>query len=112
MTPIHSLEQLRERISSHAMVLVYLSRPDCSVCTALRPAITGIIDEIPEAESWYVDLDAFPEAAGAYSIFAVPGVLVFVDGRETIREARFVHTEELAARLARLRELRFSGAEA
>lgn len=110
MTAIDSLDQLAERIASHPMVLVYLSRPDCSVCTALKPAVSAMIDDVPEAESWYVDLDRFPEAAGTYSIFAVPGILLFVDGRESIREARFVHTEELGGRIARLRELRFTEA--
>lgn len=108
MTEITSLEELQNRLSEEPFVLTYFSRPDCGVCTALKPKVREMIAELPEATSYYVNLDLFPEAAGTYSIFTIPGILLFVDGKETIREARYVSAPELEHQMNRLYDLKFS----
>ena len=108
MTDISSVEELQRRLADEPFVLTYFSRPDCGVCTALKPKVREMIDELPEATSYYVNLDALPEAAGTYSIFTIPGILLFVDGKETIREARYVSATDLEQQMHRLYDLRFS----
>ena len=109
MTDVQSLDELKQIITTRPFVLAYFSRPDCGVCTALKPKVSQMVDALDEAEAWYVNLDEMPEAAGAYSIFTIPGILLFVDGRETIREARYVSASDLEQSMQRLYSLRFSG---
>lgn len=107
MKSVSSLDELAGIIAAEPFVLVYLSRPECGVCVALRPKITELIARYRHAVAWYVDLDALPEAAGQHEIFTIPGILVFVDGKETIREARYISVDDLESRLDRLHGLRF-----
>ncbi len=81
--------------------LLYLSRPACGVCIALIPKIEKLIKEFIGMEARYIDLDEFPEAAGKFSIFTIPGILIFVKGKETIRKARYVSIDELHDEIGR-----------
>jgi thioredoxin-like negative regulator of GroEL len=108
MTDVTSLEHLKQVITDQPFVVAYFSRPDCGVCTALKPKVTEIVANLPEANAYYVNLDEMPDAAGEYSIFTIPGIVLFVDGRETIREARYVSADDLESKMHRLHSLRFS----
>lgn len=107
MTDIASLDELRSIIAEKPFVLAYFSRPECGVCVALKPKVREMVEALEGAEFHYVNLDQYPEAAGEYSIFTIPGILLFVDGKETIREARYVSAEELRQKMQRLHALRF-----
>ncbi len=108
MIEITSLDDLHRRIKEEPYLLAYFSRPDCGVCTALKPKVSGMVSAFPMATSYYVNLDVLPEAAGDFSIFTIPGILVFVDGKETIREARYVSAPDLEEKMTRLYNLKFS----
>lgn len=90
---------------SAEMVVLYFSRPDCGVCDALRPRIEGMLEDYPKVDSWFVDLDAHPEPAGQFSIFTIPAVVLFVQGRETVRYARYLSVDEVEASVARYYDL-------
>jgi len=90
------------------MRLVYLSRPSCGVCVAIKGKILEIIGKYRELEGVYVNMDEIPESAGEFSIFTIPGILLYVDGRETIREARYVSIEELEEKITRLYNMIYS----
>jgi len=101
MKNLNSIFEINEFISSGDMRLLYLSRPDCGVCQALIPKIKDMILGFPDLDGRYIDLDQLPEAAGNYSIFTIPGILVFIQGKETIRKARYVSVEELKTEIER-----------
>jgi thioredoxin-like negative regulator of GroEL len=108
MIEVTSLEQLKQLIAEKPFVVAYFSRPDCGVCTALKPKVAEMVAHLSEARAYYVNLDEMPEAAGEFSIFTIPGIVLFVDGRETIREARYVSVDDLESQMHRLHSLRFS----
>lgn len=110
MNEIASFDELTALIERTPFLVAYFSRPDCGVCTALKPKIRDIVAGHDRAHFQYVNLDAVPEAAAQHSIFTIPGILVFVDGKETIREARYIDTETFAQQVARLYGLRFEDA--
>lgn len=88
MKDVASLEEIQSHIKSDVMVLAYISRPSCGVCTALKPKIIEMLGEYPEITSYYVNLDDILEAAGEYSVFTLPGIIVFVDGKESNHEEK------------------------
>lgn len=108
MINVTSLDELKHLIADKPFLVAYFSRPDCGVCTALKPKVNDMVAELPDAEAYYVNLDEIPEAAGEYSIFTIPGIVLFVDGRETIREARYVSADNLESQMQRLHSLRFT----
>ncbi|GIN93410.1 thioredoxin-like protein YdfQ [Siminovitchia terrae] len=101
---VHSLEEIQTTINESKLTLLYISRPDCSVCHGLLPQVKELLYEFPSVVSIHVDADEIPEIAGEYSIFTVPVVLVFVEGKEMIRKARFVPIGELRKQLEKVAE--------
>lgn len=105
MKNIKIISEIDTFTTSGDMRMLYLSRPDCGVCAALIPKVEEMIKEFPEMEARYIDLDKLPEAAGKFSIFTIPGILVFIRGKETIRKARYVSIDELRDEIARYHDL-------
>lgn len=105
MVEYDSLDEVRDFIKSGRMRLVYLSRPDCGVCAAVKAKVIGILEKYAGLEGTYVNMDKIPESAGEYSVFTIPGILLFIDGKEMIREARYVSVEELESRIGRFHSM-------
>jgi thioredoxin 1 len=100
--------ELQGRIQNEQAVLFYFSYPDCGVCKSLKPKIAALVAEhFPKLRMYYVDIEAIPEAAGQLSVFTVPAVLVFFQGKELIREARNFGIQELGGKIDRYYSLLF-----
>jgi len=103
-----TLEEIHEFIESGRIRLLYLSRPECGVCTAIKPKVIDIIREYPEMEGTYINLDTIPASAGEFSIFTIPGILVYIDGKEMIREARYISIDDITSRIDRFYVMMYS----
>lgn len=99
-----TLEQVNEFVEHNELAFLYFTTPSCSVCHGLQPQIEKMLQQYPEIKAAHIDSTVVPEAAGQYSVFAAPVLLLFVDGKEYIREARIVHTEQLNAQFSRIYE--------
>ncbi|MCA1064283.1 thioredoxin family protein [Rossellomorea sp. AcN35-11] len=102
MEEAHSLESIHASLAQEKMVLLYISRQNCSVCHALLPQVKGMLERFQHVSSIHADADEIPEIAGEFSIFTVPVIIVFVNGKEMFRKARFVPIEELHTQMSRL----------
>jgi thiol-disulfide isomerase/thioredoxin len=98
----HTLEAIKHTVEKEKMVLLYISRQNCSVCHALLPQVEEVLKKYPSISAVHADADEIPEIAGEYSIFTVPVLIVFVEGKEMMRKARFVPIDELDSGLSRL----------
>ncbi len=86
---LESLGQLDQLLQEHTGLLLYFSTPQCNVCKVLRPKLTALFEEhYPEICHCYVDITVVPEISGQYSVFAVPTILLFLEGREFVRKSR------------------------
>ncbi len=101
MKQVETLIEIDEFLKSSDIALLYLSRPDCNVCKSLLPKVEGMLKDFPEIKSRYVDLDSIPEASGRFSIFTIPAILLYIRGKETIREARYISVEALRSSIER-----------
>ena len=99
---------LRTRIAELPALLVYYSTPSCGVCTVLRPKVEQLLsDRYPKISFLYVDTEESPEAAAQESIFAVPTIVVYFNGREQIRLSRHFGVGELEREISRPYNLLF-----
>ena len=110
MKKLEDSSQLDDIISADGMTLFYLSRPDCGVCTAIKPKVQSLLEEFPQMDAYDIDLDEMPILAGRFEVFTIPAVLVYAQKREFIREARYFSIEELGRKIERYYELLFSPA--
>jgi len=97
-----TLEQLQQTIKEEVGVLLYFSGENCNVCHALRPKFKEMFDaEFPQIKQIYLDAHENGEISAHYSVFSVPTMLVFLDGREFVREGRAVSLYKLTEQLER-----------
>lgn len=97
-----SLDQLNQQLTEHPGLLLYFSTPQCNVCKVLRPKLTALFEaHYPEIHNCYVDTTVTPEISGQYSVFAVPTIILFLDGKEFVRKSRNFSPAELIEEVRR-----------
>ncbi|MDK2599419.1 thioredoxin family protein [Bacillus stercoris] len=105
MTALHSLDSIDHFIKQHQFSFIYISKYYCTVCHAVLPQLRIVLDQFPNIKLGHVNADDVAEVAGKFSVFTVPVLLLFIDGTEYLREARFVHFEQLEQKLDRVYRL-------
>jgi len=97
-----SFDSFIEISKSNKAICFYLSTPDCNVCKVLKPKVIEMVEsDFPEMSFCYVDLNEAKEISGQLSVFSVPTILVYFEGKETIRASRNMHLEELREQIER-----------
>ena len=99
---ITSLEEFNGVIKTNKGVLFYFSHEECNVCKVLKPKIYNLLlNKFPRIKMYYSNTFFYPEIAAQNSIFTVPAILIFFDGKEFIRKSRNIGTEELRKEIER-----------
>lgn len=105
MKIIDSNEALEKLLKDNEMVLVYFGSENCGVCNAMKPKVEKILESYPQISSVQVDVEKSLKVSAAYSIFTIPGILVFIEGKEAIREARYISIIDLELKISRYYKL-------
>jgi len=92
-TTLDTMEHIKTFIQDHPLVLLYFSQPNCSVCHGLRPQVAELMAQYPNIQMGHINTHKVPAVAGHFSIFTVPVILLFVSGKEYLREARIVQLQ-------------------
>jgi len=96
------LSTIQTMIQDELGVLLYFSGEQCNVCHALRPKFKALFDQkFPAIKQLYLDAHQNPEISAHFQVFSVPTMIVFLDGREFIREGRAVSLYQLESQLQR-----------
>lgn len=105
---IISLEHLENILLETPAVLLYFSTISCNVGEALEPKVHELLSaEFPKIDFYKVDMNFSPEIAAKFSAFVEPTILVFFEGKETIRKSRNVGIHELQSAIFRPYQLIF-----
>jgi thioredoxin 1 len=107
MKVLNTLDEVDEFIKNNTIAMIYFASEGCNVCGVLLPKIEEMIIKFPKIKISKVQIDNFTEAAGQYSIFTLPAILVYIEGKEIIREARFISVEMLERTIERYYGLLF-----
>lgn len=95
---VKEINKLNELVAKDGLTLVYFSQPNCSVCHGLKPQVEAKLAEFSDDITFLdVNTDDIPEVSGEYQVMTVPVILLFLDGKEYLRKARFVPVAELYA---------------
>lgn len=97
-----NIEMIDLFIAENELPFLYISRPHCSVCHALLPQVQERLESYPQIKLGHINADEVPEVAGKFSIFTIPVLLLFYEGKEYIREARIVHLDQLDEKINKL----------
>lgn len=94
--------QLQELINTNKGVLVYFYNDNCAPCISLRPKVQAMVDEdFPLLQLVFIDLMKYPGLPARFGVFSSPSLLVFFEGKEFIRESKYVSMEALQDKIER-----------
>jgi len=103
-----NLEAIESALTSEMAVLIYFNTQSCSVGEAFLPKVENLIENyFPKISIITVDLNLSPEISAHFNAFVEPTVLVFYDGKETIRKSRNFGIYELQEAIERPYKLIF-----
>lgn len=99
---MQTLEEIQNIIREELAVMLYFSAPTCNVCKALKPKLVEAMESnFDQMRIVSVDVSETPEISSHYSVFAIPTVLVFLDGREFLRKSRHMSIAEVVDAIER-----------
>jgi thiol-disulfide isomerase/thioredoxin len=99
---ITSPEQFARFLQDNPAALVYYAGEGCGVCAALRPKVAALVEgAFPRLAFTVIDCGRAPALAAAQSVFAVPTVAAYFEGKEFLRMSRGFSVGELRAKLER-----------
>ena len=105
---LQTLSEFQQIILKNIAVCFYLSTPECSVCKVLKPKVIEMINnDFSKINFFYVDLNEAKEISGQLSVFSIPTILIYFEGKETIRVSRNIHLDELRNQIKRSYKLIF-----
>jgi thioredoxin-like negative regulator of GroEL len=105
---IDNLEDFNNILKENLGVLIYFSNETCNVCKVLKPQIINLLKEkYPEIPFYYVDISETPEISAQSQVFTIPTIVVYFEGKETIRKSRHIGLGELAEAIRRPYEMVF-----
>ncbi len=101
-------EEFNDVLKDNLGVLFYFSTISCTVGEALEPKVIDLLDdEFPKIPFYFVDMNASPEISAKNNVFVEPTILVFFDGKETLRKSRLISIPDLYGAIDRIYKIAF-----
>jgi thioredoxin-like negative regulator of GroEL len=99
---MNTIEDIEKTIKENIAVMLYFSAPTCNVCHALKPKLLAAIESnFKEFEIVSIDVSQSQDIAAHFNVFAIPTLLIFLDGREFVRKSRHMSVDEVVAEIKR-----------
>lgn len=86
-----------QQLLAEPVALAYISMPNCSVCLAVKPQLIQRFQE--QLPIYHFDAQQLPQVAGTFQVMTAPAVLLFANGKEVQRQARFIDFDRLAQKI-------------
>jgi len=103
---MQTLEEIKNIIRENPAVMLYFSAPTCNVCKALKPKLVDAIESnFNQFKIISIDISETPDISSHYTVFAIPTVLIFLDGREFLRKSRHMSIAEVVGAIERPYEI-------
>ncbi|CAH2214549.1 thioredoxin family protein [Tepidibacter aestuarii] len=105
MDKLYKKDIIDNLIKENDIVLIYFGNEGCGVCNILKPRVREMLNSYPKIKLVEIEVDKNLEASAQFNIFTIPAILVFIQGKESIREARYINLEEIDNNIKRYYEL-------
>lgn len=100
---------LAQRIESTQALIIYFYSPGCVACNGLRPKVEEIsLAKFPEMQLLSIDASASPALSAEAGVYSAPTILVFFEGKEYIRESKYISVGQLEDKISRHYNMVFS----
>jgi thioredoxin-like negative regulator of GroEL len=107
MDMVNSKEDIEQLVEESEMALIYFGTESCGICSIMKPKVKKLLEDYPRIKSVQVDVDKSMEVSAAYNIFTIPVILLFIEGKEVIREGRHISIQDINSRIERYYNMLF-----
>ncbi len=105
ISSIADFETIKEKETAFAL---YITDNTCNVGENLGPKLEKLLTEnFPKLKLYQTYISDAPELAGQLSVFAVPTVLVYFEGKQYIQKSRAFSLSELEQEIDRYYQMVF-----
>lgn len=104
MNSLNSIVDIKDFIKDNKFVMLYFSSDGCNVCDDILPMIEELLKKHSKVVSGHVQVQNLPSVASVFGIFTIPAIVLFLDGKEIIRQARYINFLELKEKIQRFSE--------
>lgn len=102
MLPVlNTIESIKDQAQKHPMTLLLFGTPTCGVCQSIKASLPDLLEKYPKIEAFYIDVTQTRQVSGAFSIYTAPAILLFIDGKESLRTAGPISLSNLDKDLSR-----------
>lgn len=99
------IEKYQKLKANSEFLIVEFGTSLCIACAGINSKIEDWVSNHQEVEYLFVSCEKYPDIAASESIFSAPAVLVFVEGKLTIRESGYFGMERIFQRLEQYIEI-------
>lgn len=90
MTIIKTNEEVNKIIQKD-FVMIIAKTHTCSICNTILNVMKNSIPNLDQIEKYAIYVDDLDQFRGEHLIFSVPTVLIFSNGKELLRESRYIN---------------------
>lgn len=91
---IKSIEEFNQVIKKD-FVMVIAKSHTCTACNTIYDMMKRSVSNLDDIEVKNVYVDDLDEIRGKHLIFSVPTVLIFSEGKELLRESRYINYSKI-----------------
>ncbi|MGB4204843.1 MAG: thioredoxin family protein [Bacteroidales bacterium] len=103
-----TLSEFEDILNSRPAFMLYFYNDICGVCKTLLPKVKSLTEtEFPEILFIQLNTDTNRELAGQLRMLSVPGIILFMDGKEIFRSNGMISMDEFKAQIARPYQIMF-----
>ncbi len=84
-----------EQVLNQELVMVIAKSNTCSACATIDTVLSHNVPNIDKIDIYHVYIDEMDKFRGDHLIFSVPTVLIFSNGKELLRESRYINYHKI-----------------
>lgn len=94
-------------IKQKELSVIYITSRSCNVCKSIFPKINKLVRTFKKCDFIRLETENYPEIAGEFMIFTVPGLFIYSKGKELYKAARFIDLFEVETILTKYYNILF-----
>jgi len=99
MNTLTSYSDIEQTIQKD-FVMILAKSHTCSACQTLLKSLEHNIPNLKDIEIFNLYIDDMDKFRGDHLIFSVPTVLIFSEGKELLRESRYINYDKIQRLIA------------
>ncbi|PDY48640.1 thiol reductase thioredoxin [Bacillus pseudomycoides] len=89
------MEELIAYIEEQGRLLLFIKIENCGVCDVMLEKVNRLLKQYKNVGNIVVSLEDMKEISAKYLVFTAPTVLLFHQGKEILRESRFISLDNI-----------------